>query len=342
MRRKTLFPLVVVIVLALVSTASAEIPSMRLKWANFLHETMEWSKVDNFFAEQIAKRTEGKVQIKVYHGGTLGSVMEMPKLVASGAVEVGNFPASYFFSQFPLASGIAIPMQVFDIESGRKYSKRVSAHPLVQEENRRNKLHDFLFTGLVPYHLIGHKPVKTLADLKGIKVRSFGSMFPVVFSALGMVPVNVPVTEVYENLQRKIIDFGFNDYAGMNQMRLQEAAKQVSDINFGSMARNLTYVNLNLWDKWPQELKDIWNQVNEEAEVYGHKIAMAADKAAFDKFPAAGVQIHHFADQEKMRAAIPDMIEEWIRQVGKVGNIEQARTLGAFIRQVIKDIEAGK
>jgi len=255
--RQILF--VVMVVLLIASPASAEIKKMKLKWANFLPISYYWSEIDNYFADQLEKQTGGKVKIKVFHGGTLGKVGEMPKLVSSGAVDFGNFPASYFFSQFPMTTSIAIPLQTFSAPAATELSIKLSTHAIFKEENKRNNLHPFLHGGLAPYHLIARKPLRTLEDLKGLKVRSYGSLNPIVFKALGMVPVNIPGTEVYESLQRNSIDVAFYNNAGMRQWRLYEVAKYICDINFGSVGKYLTYVNLDVWNSFSKELQTIFN-----------------------------------------------------------------------------------
>jgi len=327
------------LMLAFTTGAMAEIQKMNLKWANFLPESFSFSKVDTYFAQEIEKRTEGKVKINVFHGGTLGKVGEIPKLVSSGAIEVGNFPASYFFSQFPMSTAIAIPMLTFNDLAATQLALKLSKHPIFLEEKKRNNLHPFLFGGLAPYRLIAHKQLASISDLKDLKVRSYGSLFPVVFKSLGVVPVNIPVTEVYESLQRNVIDCAFADYSGMKQFRLNEVAKQISTINFGSVGKYLTYVNLDLWNKWPQELRDIWNEVNEEAQKFSHELTVELEKKSLDEMLASGANLVTFQEQKKMQQAVPDMIDEWVAQAERAGHGENARIFAQYLRKCLRELE---
>ena len=339
MKVSKIISILIVLMLASSTAAMAEIPSMTLKWANFLPETFSFSKIDIYFAEEIEKRTNGKVKIKIFHGGTLGKVGEMPKLVSSGAIEIGNFPASYFFSQFPMTTAIAIPMLTNNDLAATELSVKLSKHPIFIEENQKNNLHPFLFGGLAPYRLIAHKDLTSIADLKDMKVRSYGSLFPIIFKSIGMVPVNIPFPEIYESLQRNVIDCAFIDYSGMKQFRLYEIARHASDINFGSLGRYLTYVNLDVWNKWPKELKDIWNEVNEDAQRLGHELSIELENKSLQELRSSGVKIAKFQDQEKLHEMIPDMIEEWVTQADRGGHGDNARTFAKYIRKCLNELK---
>ena len=62
MKHVKIMVLFTIIVFTFTAGATAEIPQMTLKWANFLPESFYYSKVDNFFAKRIKERTDGKVQ----------------------------------------------------------------------------------------------------------------------------------------------------------------------------------------------------------------------------------------------------------------------------------------
>lgn len=217
---------ITMIMFVTVPQAKAEIPNMTLKWANFLPETIFYSKVDNYFAQEIEKRTKGKVKIKVYHGSRLGKVSEMPKLVSSGAIEIGNFPPSYFVSLFPMSTALGIPMMAYDTKTATEITECIAKHPLIVQELQRLKLHPFLYGGLPPYRLQAKNEIKTINDLKNMKVRSFGTLFPIVFKSLGMVPINIEPNDVYEGVQRGVVDGTFGSYSGAYQLRIYEVVKK--------------------------------------------------------------------------------------------------------------------
>ena len=170
-------------------------------------------------------------------------------------------------------------------------------------------------------------------------------MWPICLNAIGMSPINVPATEVYESLQRHIIDVGFYDYAAMKAARVHEIAKHLSDINFGSMGKYMTYVNLKLWNSWPKELQDLWEKLGVDTEVYSQKLQSDLEKQALAEFAAKGIKPVHFEDQDKMIKMLPDMIDEWERQLLKQlgpSAAADAKTLKAHIQKVVKDVNAGK
>src|SRR5436189_5954956 len=78
--------------------------------------------------------------------------------------------------------------------------------PALQEEMRQQNLHPLFWHVLDPYYMICRTPVRTIADLKGKKVRSYGEDVPRLLQAVGAVPVNLLPAELYESLQKGTID----------------------------------------------------------------------------------------------------------------------------------------
>lgn len=111
----------------------------------------------------------------------------------------------------------------------------------------------------------------------------------------------------------------------------------MSTINFGSMQRHITYINLDVWNKFPQELKDIWNQVDKDAQEFYLQLADEDERNGLKAMLAAGCTLVEFKEQNKLKAVVPDMITEWVTYADKLGHGANARVLEKHIRKCIKD-----
>jgi len=321
--KKCLIKLVLTAIIIAVSFQNGiagEFPKMKLRFANSVPESFPTSKADIFVAEELTKRTNGAVQIKMFHGGTLGSPTEMIDMIGDGAVDMGNFPNTYVMSRLPLTQFFSIPTVYKNLEvngalmrAGWEKSKKMV------EDYKKNNLYPFNFRALPVYNIISKKPITKIEDFKGLKIRTFGTVAPKMFQALGAIPVNIQFHEVYEGLQRGTVDAAFTSTAAGYAYKLQEVAKYIIDINLGADPCYTSFVNLDVYNSWPQNLKDLFNQIVKEAEALSNRVHKGFGKYATAEMLKAGVKIHHFEDTEKFMAAIPDPIEIAYKNIIKQG-----------------------
>jgi len=119
-----MLPLIGIALSVMVLEAWAEnYPKMTLRYANYIPEKAPNSKVDIFVANELTKRTNGRVQVIIYHGQTLGKSTEMIDLVGGGAVDIGNFSHGYSFARLPMNAFFNTPMIYRDHIIAGKISK---------------------------------------------------------------------------------------------------------------------------------------------------------------------------------------------------------------------------
>ena len=319
-----------------------EFPEMELRYANFVPESNPTSKADIFVATELAKRTNDRIKVTMYHGGSMGKSTEMIDLVGEGAIEIGNFSSGYNFARLPMQAFFGVPIVMKDAGmAGKLMRAAAKTQTKMQEDWKKNNLRPFNFRGLPPYRLIATKPLKKLEDLKGLRVRTFGKTSPKMFKSLGAVPVNMTVSEAYEGLHRGSVDAVFLPWAGMYVYKLHEVAKYISDINFGADGCYVSYINLDVWNKWPQNLKDLFNQIVMEAELMSDQMVSGIDKKLLGAMQQSGAELIHFEDQDKLIERIPEPIGMVETEVAAVGGDyqEAAKKYADFLRTEIARME---
>ena len=324
------------------TVAAHNYPTGTIRYANFMPEGFTTSLVDQYVADEIAARTDGKVKVQMFHGGTLGGPGEMVDLVGAGAVDIGNFPVGYFFSKFPV-SGLmdSLPMVFPTADIVAQLTREgIAEIPEAKAEYDAANLHPFLFRGLPQYRLICSKPVKTLEDFKGLKVRTFGTFHPMMFATLGAVPVNMELTETYEGLQRGAVDCVNMNYQAATLFNLFEVAKYTSDAEFGATPLFSGYVNKDVWESWSPEFQTLFNEVIADAEVKAAKEINAAEQEGLDTLLENGVELVPFEDQKAMEAAMPDFFELWVAKVAEAGKGEAAAKHAEFIKERLAELTA--
>ena len=93
-------------------------------------------------------------------------------------------------------------------------------------------------------------------------------------------------------------------------------------------------MNKRKFEAMPQNVQDLLTQVSKEATEWGVKHTYEIDGAALaDLKTKPGVQVIKFEEQEQLQAAVPDMIEEWIKEMAKIGKEAEAKVYAAAIRK---------
>jgi TRAP-type C4-dicarboxylate transport system substrate-binding protein len=310
-------------------------PKMKLRYANFLPQNAVNSRVDMFVASEITRRTNGSVKVEIYHGETLGKPTEVIDLVGGGAIDIGNIVQDYHFSRMPLSAFFNPPMIHRDhVMAARLAKLGYQTQEKLREDMRRNNLYPLLFRALAPYRLISKKPIRTIADFKGLKLRTAGSVHPKMFEALGAVPVNMVVNDAYEGLRRGTLDAVYLPWTGFYIYKLFEVAPYISDVNFGAIVGYGTFINLDLWNSWPPDFQELCRQIGLEAERLSDKIVGEFDRQALDMMLSAGAVLVHFQEQEQLEKAVPDPIELVEQSVAAFAKSYEApaRKYGDFLR----------
>ena len=316
-------------------TLAEDYPKTTLRYADIAPEKGPNAKIDKFFASELTRRTNGRIQVKVFHGQTIGKPSEIADLLGGGAVQIGNIAFGHNFSQFPMCAFFNTPMIYKDhVMAARLAKLGFQTQAKVQEEMLRANVHPLIFRAMSAYRLISKKPISTLSDFKGLKVRTFGAVNPIMFKALGAVPVTMNYHDAYEGLKRGTLDAMYFSWSASHQFKLHEVAPYVSDVNFGANVGYLTFINLKLWNSWPQNLKDLCQQIARQAEQLSVKIIGEADQKALQAMQADGVKLIHFKEQEQLEKALPDTIVLVQERVAKMGAqyAEPAREYADFLR----------
>jgi TRAP-type C4-dicarboxylate transport system substrate-binding protein len=216
--------------------------------------TTEWGK-------EIEKRTNGKVVITVFSGGTLLPADKCYDGVMKGIADIGMAVPGFTRGRFPLT-------EVLDLPLG--YRSAMEATRLTNEYFSKFKPKEFdevqvmFLHGHGPAVLHSKKAVNKLEDFKGLKVRCTGLSAKIV-AALGGAPVAMPVGEAYDALSRGVVDSSLAPMEALEGWKWGEVAK--FSVKSSGLAYTTTFVVAMNKDKWkalPMEAQKIIEKVNEE------------------------------------------------------------------------------
>jgi len=261
---------------ALAAPASAA-EVTKLKLATFTASTGLHADGLKYLTEEVKKRTNGRVEIQIVWGEGLAKVLEIPDAVRVGTADMGHFVSVYLAEMLPFVTTSQVVRFRVDVpftrDAGPKglsiYRKLAEEFPEVANEFKKlNQIQIGVFS-YPPEGLISKKPVQTLADVKGWKMRSWGNIVPQIIKGLDAAPVSMPAVEVYDGLTKGVLDATIASLETTYRYKYYEVVKywckSLTEI-LGTMP--LVYpitVNLDKWGKLSREDQKIVLEIGDAA-----------------------------------------------------------------------------
>jgi len=294
----TLLLVAVVFVFATHSlTRAAEV--IKLKAANYLPVTHPMSQLSGWFCDEIKKRTNGQVEISYYPGGTLLNPVKMYDGVVTGIADLGLSHIQYTRGRFPV-------MEVFDLPLGFP-SGWVATQVATDFYNKHkptewNDVNVLYVTPTGPAVLETiSKPVKTLEELKGLKIRATGQMTEVI-KALGGIPIPLEMPDVYDALRRGVIDGVTVDLSTLKHWKFAEVTKYVTaDWQLGTVITFYWVINRSKWNALPPDIQKIFTEVASATREKQAALWNQMDIEGVDLFKSGGGQVIPLSDTEAAR-----------------------------------------
>ena len=324
-----------VLVAGSMQAQAEDYPEITFRYATGFPKVVYMNGPAMWFAEELEKRSGGKMKMKMHFGGALGKSNEILDLVSKGAIDMGSVVQGYFTSALPFgAMTNSLPMTFFDGEAVMRSAMKMDMeNPDQIAEYERNNIKPLINRYLPNYKLICTKPVKTVKDLEGLKIRTFGNYMPKMFAALKATPVNVLPVEMYEALKRGSMDCSYLTYPFFVVFKLYEVAPYVIDVKFGGINAYYLAMNKRKFDGLPKNVQDLLVAVGAEATEWGVADTKKVDAAAKQQLVEKGATIIVFEEQQKLEDTVPDMIDEWIAEMAKLGKEKEAMAYAAAVRK---------
>lgn len=331
---RLLAPIAFVCAIGSASAQAEDYPKMTLRYSSNIPEIVNTSKIDKFFSEEIAKRSGGAIKIQNFWANTLGGEAEIVDLVGAGAIDLGLIVTGNQYSRMPFTAVTnALPLTYEDGPRLNKLTRDIfTNNETVKAELDAANLHPVLYRYLPDYRIYCTKPVKSVADLHNKKIRSYGSFVPLMFQALGAIPVNIPPNDMIQALQSGAMDCTYMFNSAVTAFKLDQVTKYSSDISFGVISAHTLFISKDKWAGWPENVRKLFEEVAADAEAFGNDLIAHDEAAAKEAIQKAGMEIVPFEDGEAFKKAVPDMLDVWAGKMDELGKGAQAKELVDYIR----------
>jgi TRAP-type C4-dicarboxylate transport system substrate-binding protein len=253
--------LLVFVVLLLFSTyVSADV--IKLKFANYFPPMHMNSVMMGKYCEELNKKLTGKVEITQYTGGTLLSPTKMAAGVSSGIADFGLSHLSYTRGRFPV-------MEIMELPLGFP-SPWIGGH-VANDFYEKYKPKDFDGYKPLMFSMAGilvvqtvNKPVKTLDDMKGLKLRGTGRIADIV-KALGATPIPLEMPDLYDGLKRNVCEGALLSIETMEGFKTGELIKYLTPSwRIGCAYCFYVLMNKDKWASLPADVQKVITDFSKE------------------------------------------------------------------------------
>jgi len=158
--------------------------------------------------EQVSKRTNNAVVFEHYPAQQLGKAADMLKLTQTGVAEIGYVAPGYTSDKMPVSEVAMLPGAFeHSCQGTLAYWKLARNGVIAEQDYTANNIRLLLMVSLPQYRIFTVKqPVKEVADVVGLKLRSTGGAQDLTLRAIGSVPVRMAAPDAYESLSRGTMD----------------------------------------------------------------------------------------------------------------------------------------
>ena len=288
---------------------------VNLKLAHFMPTVhVQHRKAFVPFSNKVAELTGGKVEIKIFPGGTLGNPKTLVDSIRTGITDIAFIIPAYIPGRFPRTSVFELPL----IFEGAEHVAKVGYD--IYDKYLAEDYKDFKFLWLLSsplgqLHTV-KAPVLSAADFKGKKIRTAGAVETDTIKRLGGNPVSMPISELSMALQKGVVDGAVTPYAALRSFKLIDLTKHLTEINH-SGAFMAVLMNKRKWNSLPAYAKEAIDKV--ATREFGLMAAAAFDQEDIDNIKmgkAKGIQFHKLpaAEMEKVRATISEVYAAWVKK----------------------------
>jgi TRAP-type mannitol/chloroaromatic compound transport system substrate-binding protein len=293
-------------------------------------------KIFTAFAERVRAMSAGRLDIEPLADGTVVKAGEMFNAVRNGVLDCQNGGGGYnanldvaFILLGDLAGAYERPDQMqiwYEYRGGKEIARELYA--------KYNTMHvGLVWHGVesIPFK----KPVRSTADLKGIKMRTPTGPVSAIMSKFGAAPVSMHGAEVYPALERGVIDGTDWGTLSMNDdMGFHKIAKYPIYPGFHSMPATDIVVNMDRWNALPDDLKAILEVATRDFARDMYETLVLEDEKVVREASGKGVEFVSWSPEErkKFRSTAVSVWEELAQQTPAARKVVDSQV--AFLKEM--------
>jgi tripartite ATP-independent transporter DctP family solute receptor len=300
----------------LLASTSMTLAATELKFAHAAPETDLQQALAEFFAEEVAKRTDGEVTVKIFPHGQLGNDQQMISGVRSGIIDVEMSGLNNFDGLMPELGGLLLPYI---------FTSRDHAYKVLDGEVGQAVLADFENFGMkgLGFPENGYRnitnsraPIRVPEDVEGLKIRTNNSAaLNEMFALLGANPQPLPVSELYTALETGVVDAQEHPIPITHSFRYDEVQDYLS-MTEHSYSMLVIAMNLAKFNSLTPEQQEVIEDVAQEATDLQRQMSIDKEASILSDLEERGMEINTDVDKAAFQAAVASTWDSYKEKFG--------------------------
>lgn len=307
------------------ATAVSE-KKFNLRWAHFAASHLESSVPLTNMVNNVKQRTGGRCNIEIFWSDSLVPMFESFDAVRQGSAEMATFPVGAFSGVEAVFASAEIPFLYDSIEAQLEgQGVLVDTYNKVVESKYNQKA--LSVTSIIPLNIgCKKRPIKTLADWKGLMVQSISPITSELTTSFGATGAPASPIDVYELLEKGTVDATIQSLGKYVEAKLWEVCLFITNANLVP-ASAMTTMNAGIWNQLPKDIQDI---ILDEVKKMKAEVDNITLKTYYSYLDELGkhMQVYNLpkSERENWKAAAKPMIDKYM---GKMGDLAAEITKAA-------------
>lgn len=267
-----------------------------LKYGEGVPVTKKWSMMgtaSRVFCEEVAARSKGRIKVEMYDRAQLGKLESLVNQVRQGMIQGTTAADGQFAPYYPNVQIFGLPYLFVDDVVAWDVISGPLAEKIREEMAKKTGMRPVAWYGQGFRHYSNSKrPVKTVADMKGLKIRTMNNpMHMQIVKLLGASPTPISFSELYSALQTGVADGQENSLPVFRIPKLEEVQKYIilDGHVYGLMG---LVINEKWYQSLPDDLKAVINQSARVAETVQNALSILQPSREMEELTAMGIEIY--------------------------------------------------
>ena len=313
----TSFILFTIFICLIAFQTPASAASIKLNYANFPPApTFPCVQMERWKTE-VEKRTNGKVQIKTFPGGTLLGAKGMMDGVIAGQADIGNICMAYQPGRFVITNAVSLPLGIKNATAGSLALLKI--YEKYRPKAFKNVVVLAMFTN-APGNIMSRTPVRKLRDLKGMDLRASGGS-SAILKHWGGNPVGMPMPATVEALQKGTVKGLFSSLEVMKDFKFAEMCKYVTITETG-LYPFAVVMNKAKYAALPKDVKKVFMELKDEQSIWtgNYMDEVIAESIRWSK-EEQKVEIISLSEKQaaKWNSLLNPITKAWIKKAKEAG-----------------------
>lgn len=298
--------------LGVMSMTGAATAQVQLSLADIYNDEHSNTRAARHFAELVSQKTNGEVVVEVFPNSTLGSEREIAESIVAGSVDMG--PNGLITRFIPELQILELPYLYKDVDHMQRVAAAIT--PAIEEAFRAQGVENLGFMFLGPRSIAGTKPIRTLEDMQGFRLRVPElPLYVGMTRALGGVPTPVAFNEAYTALETGVADGAEGEPNSLFSQKWHEPARYVSltkhIYHYRFFAMNGAKFN-SLSDEHKAAIKE----AAQETQAFQAGIFVEVNENALARMVEEGAEIVETEGLDRFADAVADFQLQFAQEVG--------------------------